>query len=129
MNDFSVRRRLCALAALGTLVTLTACEDKRTKDLSNGITRDSAMSVLSQKIVGGGRDSFPNVYDRANYLINGQRYEVLYFAPNNEKKNKDTVSFKNLTPLVFIDNKLIAKGWPAWDSISKANKIVIPDHK
>ncbi|HTE45512.1 MAG TPA: hypothetical protein VK636_09735 [Gemmatimonadaceae bacterium] len=129
MNDFSVRRRLYTLAAFGTVVALAACEDKRTKELTNGITRDSVMSVLSQKIIGGGRDSFPNVYEKDSYLIGGQRYEVLYFSPNNQKKGKDTVAFKNLTPLVFVDNKLIAKGWPAWDSIGSANKIVVPDHK
>ena len=42
---------------------------------------------------------------------------MLYFTPNNEKVGKDTVAWKTLTPLVFVENKLVAKGWPAWDSI------------
>jgi len=120
MHPFFVRRKLYALAALGTMAALTACEDKRTSQLTIGITRDSAMSVLAQKIKGGGHDAFPNVYDRESYFTNGKTHEVLYFTPNNEKKCKDTVDVKKLTPLVFIDNKLFAKGWPAWDSISKA---------
>ena len=32
---------------------------------------------------------------------------------------------KKLTRLVFVDNQLVAKGWPAWDSVSKANNIPI----
>ena len=30
---------------------------------------------------------------------------------------------KKLTPLVFVDTQLVAKGWPGWDSVSKANNI------
>jgi hypothetical protein len=112
------------LAALGAMTSLVACEDKRVKDLNAGITRDSAMSVLAQEIRGGGSDSFPNVYTRERFLIAGKNYEVLYFAPNNEKQGKDSVPWRKLTPLVFVDNKLVTKGWPAWDSISKANKIL-----
>jgi hypothetical protein len=120
MHPFFVRGRLYTVAALGAMVALSACEDKRTKELTLGITRDSAMSVLAQKIKGGGHDAWPNVYDHESYFTNGKTHEVLYFTPNNEKKGRDTVPAKKLTPLVFIDNKLVAKGWPAWDSISKA---------
>ena len=123
MHHFSVRRRMYVLSALGALTVLAACEDKRVKELDTGITRDSAITVLAQEIKGGGSDSFPNVYRRDRYLIGGKNLEVLYFAPNNEKEGRDTVPFKKLTPLVFVNNKLVAKGWPAWDSIAAANKI------
>jgi hypothetical protein len=116
---------LATLAA--SSATLAACEDKRVKELNTGITRDSAISVISHDIKGGGRDSFPNVYTRERYLIAGKTYEVLYFAPNNEKAGKNTVPYKKLTPLVFVDNKLVAKGWDAWDSVSTANKIPLRD--
>jgi hypothetical protein len=129
MDHFSVRRRTLAFGALGAVLLLTACEDKRIKELTTGITRDSAVTILAQSIKGGGRDSFPNVYDRSRYLINGQNIEVLYFSKDNEKKHgADTLSYKKYTPIVFLDNKLIAKGWPAWDSISTANKIPLKQH-
>ena len=127
MHDLSVRRRLIALASFTAVLGLAACEDKRVKELNAGITRDSAVSVLAQQVRGGGSESFPNVYKRAHYLINGKQYEVLYFAANNEKEGKDTVRTKKLTPLVFVDNQLVAKGWAAWDSISKANNIPLED--
>ena len=76
------------------------------------------------EIKGGGSDSFPNVYMRDRYLIEGKNFEVLYFAPNNEKQGKDSVPWRKLTPIVFLNNKLVAKGWPAWDSITKTNKIL-----
>jgi hypothetical protein len=125
MNDFFVRRRMLGVAALSAVAVLTACEDKRVKALDTGITRDSAVSVIAHDIKGGGRDSFPNVYTRERFLINGKNYEVMYFTANNEKAGKDTVPMKKLVPLVFIDNKLIGKGWDVWDSVSKANKIPV----
>ena len=127
MHDLSVRRRVIAVASFTAVLGLAACEDKRVKELNAGITRDSAVTVLAQQIKGGGSDAFPNVYKRAHYLINGKQYEVLYFSPNNEKEGKDSVRAKKLTPLVFVDNQLIAKGWSAWDSISKANNIPLED--
>jgi hypothetical protein len=129
MEDFSVRRRALALSALGVAVLLTACEDKRVKELNTGITRDSAVSVLAQDIKGGGHDSMPNVYKRDRFLIAGSTYEVLYFTRNNEKQGKDSVPLSKLTPLVFVGNKLVAKGWDQWDSISKANNIPPQNHK
>lgn len=127
MNDLFVRRRLLLLATLAATVALTACEDKRVKELSAGITRDSAMSVIAQTVRGGGSDSFPNVYTRAQFLIAGKSYEVLYFSADNKKEHKDTVAMSKLTPIVFVNNLLVAKGWPAWDSISKANNIPLQD--
>ena len=119
-----VRRSTLVLAGLVGLSTLTACEDKRVKNLDTGITRDSALTVIAKDMrTGGGVDSLPNVYTRETYLIAGKNYEVLYYTANNEKAVKDTVPFKKLTPLVFIDNKMIGRGWAFWDSVSTANKI------
>ena len=129
MSGFLVRRRGVTLGALSAVVLLIACgEDKRVKELNTGITRDSAVTVLAQEIKGGGSDSFPNVYARERYLANSKNYEVLFFAPNNEKQSKTKVAWSKLTPLVFEDNRLIAKGWGPWDSISKAINVPLKDH-
>jgi len=126
MYDFSVRRRATSLAVVAAAIALVACEDKRVKQLDTGITRDSAMSVIAQDVKSASSDSFPNVYTRERYLTGGKNFEILYFAPNNEKAGKDSIPLRKLTPLVFIENKLVAKGWPAWDSIAKANRIQVP---
>jgi len=127
MNDYFVRRSgrasAIVLVALGASVALTACQDKRVKQLSTGITRDSAITVLAQQTKPGVRDSMPNVYTTERYLIGGKNYEVLFFAPDNQKAGKDSVARKNLVPIVFVDNIMIGKGWDVYDSVAKANKI------
>ena len=125
VKSYFVRQRAAVIAGTGVLAFLAACEDKRMSQLDTGITRDSAVTVLAQKIKGSGSDAEPNVYTKERYLIEGKTYEVLYFTPNNEKVGKDTVPWKMLTPLVFVENKLMAKGWPAWDSIATANHIEV----
>ena len=126
MNQTSVKRSAFAAAALTGALFLGACEDKRVKELDTGITRDSAMSVISRDLKpGSGPDSFPNVYRRSRYLLNGKNVEVLYFTSNNEKAGKDSVATRKLTPIVFIDNRLAGRGWDYLDSLSKANHIEI----
>jgi hypothetical protein len=133
MNHFSVRRRAVTTAALSAAAILVACQDKRVKALDTGITRDSAVSVIAQDLKpGAGPDSFPNVYTRERFLIAGKNYEVLYFSPDNKKQvvangvaPKDSIPMKDLTPLVFMENKLLGKGWGFWDSLAKANNIPV----
>ena len=133
MNHFSVRRKAVTTAALSAATLLVACQDKRVKALDTGITRDSAVSVIAQDLnPGAGPDSFPNVYSRERFLIAGKNYEVLYFSPDNKKQvvvngavPKDTIPMKELTPLVFKENKLLGKGWGFWDSLAKANNIPV----
>src|SRR5204863_7844552 len=131
VKSYFVRQRAAVIAGAGVLALLAACEDKRMSQLDTGITRDSAVTVLAQKIKGSGSDSEPNVYTKERYLIAGKTYEVLYFTPNNEKigKSKDTLAWGKLTPLVFVENKLVAKGWPGWDSIATAHKIAVKKHQ
>jgi len=128
MFHVSSKRGAVTVLSLTLTLGLAACEDKRVKDLNVGITRDSAITVLAQEIKGTTHDADPNVYTREQYLQNGKNYEVLYFAPNNQKFPKDTVAWKNLTPIVFVDNKLAAKGWEKWDSISTALHIPLREH-
>lgn len=124
MNHVSVSRRALILTALGAAIVSTGCEDKRVKDLHEGMTRDSAVSKLSTDVkAGGGPDSTPNVYTSSRYLIAGKNYEVLFYTPNNEKKGKDSVAWAKLTPIVLVDNRVVGKGWQYWDSVSAANKI------
>jgi hypothetical protein len=130
MDDVLVRRRAITLAALAAAVVLVGCgEDKRLKELNTGITRDSAVKVIGQNAGGTASDSLRNVFITERFLTNGQNFEVLYFTPNNKKAGKDTVPYKKLTPVVFVENKLVAKGWNAWDSIAGAHKIPVPSHK
>lgn len=133
MNHFSVRRKAVTTAALSAAALLVACQDKRVKALDTGITRDSAVSVIAQDLKpGSGPDSFPNVYKREKYLMGGKNYEVLYFNSDNKKQVVvngkapiDSIPMKDLTPIVFMENRLLGKGWDFWDSVAKANNIPV----
>ena len=121
MTPSLVRRSTIVLAGL---VLLGACQDKRVKELNAGITRDSVLSVTAKGTVGA--DSMPSIYSQERYLINGKNLEVLYFDSRDRKAGgKDTVPLRKLTPLVILDNKLVGKGWPVWDSVAKANRIPV----
>lgn len=121
MHTFLVRRSTLVLGALLGLTLLTACEDKRVKALQTGITRDSLLTITAKGTQGA--DSMPSIYKRDDYLINGKTLEVLWFDAQDRKAGTDTVSLRKLTPLVMLDNKLIGKGWPVYDSVAKANKL------
>jgi hypothetical protein len=131
-------------AGLASAALIGACEDKRVKALDTGISRDSAMNVIKQDAkpapaapagaapAGVTPDSFPNVYWRERYLVAGKNYEVLYFTPDNTKlviphnggmPAADSIPYKKLTPIVFVDNKLVGRGWSYWDSVSTSLKI------
>jgi hypothetical protein len=126
MKSSFVRERTLGLFGGAMLIGLAACEDKRVSQLDTGISRDSAVSVLATQIKpGSGSDSFPNVYSREKFLVGGKNLEVLYFTANNEKAGKDSVPMSRLTPIVFLENKLIGKGWKSWDSIAQANSIPV----
>jgi len=125
MTNFSVSRSIVLPCALAGAVVLAACADQRVAAVDSGITRDSALSIISHDLpVNAKPDSFPNVYIRERYLMGGKNYEVLYFTPNNEKATagKDT-AWGKLTPIVLVNNLTVGKGWKLWDSIATANKI------
>jgi hypothetical protein len=138
MIHSSVSRRAMLLAGLTSATLLAACEDKRVKELNAGITRDSAVAVIKQDAKAGmPTDSFPNVYTRERFLVAGKNIEVLYFTPENDKApaqvngrvpsaGPDTIiPYKRLTPIVFVDNHLVGRGWAYWDSMATANKIPV----
>ena len=126
MNTPLVRRSTVVLGALTALTLATGCQDKRVKELQTGITRDSVMSVTAKGTLGA--DSMPSIYSSDRFLLNGKTLEVLYFDSKDRKAGKDTVPMSQLTPLVMYDGKLVGKGWSAWDSIAKANKIQVAKH-
>ena len=118
---------------------VTACTDSRVKAVDTGISRDSAIKLLTMNAapppskegpstMGGVADpnAPANVYRRDQYLVNGVMTEILYFDPKNRhlgQLDKDTVPWKDLTPVVLIQNKVVGRGWDVFDSVAKANKL------
>ena len=123
-----VGRRGFALAAIGGVALLAACgQDKRVKAVDTGISKDSLLTVIGKE--SPGVDSLPNVYQRERYLIDGKSYEILFFSPTGRHAfvgvQKDTIPWKDLTPIAMIDNKVMGKGWPYLDSLYAAHRIPV----
>lgn len=126
MSPYIVRRS-SPLLALVAAVALVACEDARVKSVDSvGMTREQVITALAKDARGTGPDSMPNVYKRSEFLISGQKYEILYFTDDNAKANRDTVEYDDLTPIVLVDNRYVGKGWDFLDSLGQATKIPVP---
>lgn len=128
MNASVVRRSRWTLGTLLATVALVACEDKAVKEVNKGMTRDSVMSAMAKNAtpVKGAVDSMPGVFKRSEYLIDAQRYEVLYFSPDGKRIGKDSARVSELTPIVLINGRVVGKGWDYWDSVATARKIPLP---
>lgn len=127
MHNF-VGRRSFALAAIGGMALLGACgQDKRVDAVNAGISKDSLLTVIGKEAPGV--DSLPNVYQRERYLIDSKSYEILFFSPTGKHAfvgvQKDTIPWKDLTPIAMIDNKVVGKGWEYLDSLYAAHKIPV----
>jgi hypothetical protein len=123
MHSF-VGKRLFVLAAVSCATLLVACKDKRVQAVDAGITRDSLLTVIGKG--SRGNDSMPNVYRADRYLIDGKTYEVFYFSGTSKHlfgDIKDTLPWKELTPIVMVDRVVVGKDWAYLDSISNAHKI------
>jgi hypothetical protein len=98
--------------------------DKRVKAVDTGITRDSLLTVIGKEAPGV--DSLPNVYTRERYLIDGKNYEIMFFSSTGKHDytaGKDTIPWKDLTPIAMIENRVVGKGWDYVDSLYGARHI------
>jgi hypothetical protein len=113
---FSDRPGTRLVAPLATLLLLSACGpggDERLEQLSAGITKDSA-----QTIMGGAAHRVDP------YLVDGKMIEALYY-PKPGATDSAGLADRNMSPLVVVDGKLTAWGWQQWDSIATSYKIVV----
>ena len=100
--------------ALALAAALAACssEDTRLKQLTVGISKDSALKVMGT--------AQPVRADA--YLIDGKSLEILYFAP---RRSADSLPDRQLAPLVAVNGQLIGWGWEILDSVAAATKIPV----
>ena len=113
------RSRLVIAWAVLVGVIVGACErdDSRLKNLTVGITKDSAALAM-------GGD--PNRTDP--YLINGQYIQTMYYMRTG-KTDSASRTLRRMAPVVSINGKIAGWGWPFWDSVASANRIPVPEKK
>lgn len=123
MNS-SPRRRLrgILLSSLG-LLALSACQDKRIRELDVGISKDSAIAILADGVVPN-VDTIQNVYRHNRYFVQGKEFDIYLFDPQNRKLwNDPEVTDKELTPVVVIDGKVDGWGWGHMDDVTSKYSI------
>ena len=103
---------LPVVVALAAALAACSSGDARLKQLSVGITKDSALKVMGSQA--------PARTDP--FLTDGKFIEILYFAPAG---TTDSVPDREMSPLVAVDGKLLGWGWETLDSVAAATKIPV----
>jgi hypothetical protein len=106
--------------------TLAGCGDSRIKQLTPGITRDSALKVINEGAAG---DSLARVYKQEMYLVEGKQLNVLFYNKDGIKQASDsTLAAEAQTPIVTVNGTVTGWGWTHYDSVAKANNITPSPH-
>jgi hypothetical protein len=109
------------VVALTATLLLASCrrEDPRVKNLTIGIPKDSALSVMDVK---------PTEHGQA-YLMGGKYIEAFLVRREGVEGPTDSLSRKDFTPVVVVDGKLTGWSWKHWDSVAGANQIPVKPEK
>ena len=99
---------------LAVVAALAACSsgDARLKQLTVGITKDSALKVMG----------VPPPVRADGFLIEGKSLEILYFAPAG---TTDSLPDREMSPLVAVNGQLVGWGWETVDSVAAATRIPV----
>lgn len=108
MRSWMTRASLALVA-----VALSACGDQRLTKLHTGMPADSVAIAL-------GADA---PHRTLTYLTAGRQWEVRLYARKNEAE-ADSVAWRELSPVVLTDGKVISYGWGSWDKL--ATQLAIP---
>lgn len=96
--------------AIGSLAIMGCTkDDPRLKNLSAGISKDSALAVL-----GGGQGERPE-----SYLVKGEMIEALMVRREGVEGPLDSLPKTDYNPIVIVNGKLAGWGWTYFDSVSK----------
>jgi len=102
------------LGATALLVMVTACGDARLDKLALGISRDSASQLIGDQ---------PHTV--ASYLTAGKVWDVAFYARSGTDA-KDSVPWRKMSPVVFINNRAVGWGWHWWGKASVKQHIPMP---
>ncbi len=88
----------------GVVLFATACGDSRLDKLNLGISPDSAAQVM------GGP-----AHRDANYLSAGRTWDVQLYDRDHAAAG-DSVVWRKMSPVVFVNGKAVGWGWKWWDA-------------
>ena len=100
--------------ALATMTTLAACGDARLDKLALGISKDSATAVIGDK-----------PHRTISMLTAGKVWEVQFYA-RSAVGAADSVPWRKMSPVVFLDEKSVGWGWSWWGGAAAKQGIAMP---
>jgi len=115
-----------AMALLVAIVVLFGCatfsnetvyaNERKINGFSIGMTKEAVMQTMGSKPIISEGQEFNNPY--RSEVITGvdKKYEVLYYATD-VNVNDGIISDNEVTPVVFLDGKLIGWGWDFMQTI------------
>ncbi len=104
-----------ASMALLLAVTLSGCGDSRLKKFSVDITQDSVT-----KLMGG--DSAHTV---TSFFVKNRKWDVRYYA-RSAALPKDSIPWRKMSPVIFVDGKVVGWGWGSLEKDAKMLGIELP---
>lgn len=105
-----------AALALLTVVTLSACGDQRLTKLTLNMPADSVATAM-------GADA---PHRTLTYLTGGRQWEVRLYSKE-AAATTDSIAWRELSPVVLTDGKVMAWGWGAWDKLATKLSIPVPE--
>ena len=103
-----------ALLALSTLTILAGCADARLDKLSLGISKDSAAALIGEQ-----------PHRTITMITGGKTWDVQFYA-RSAVTDKDSVPWRKMSPVVFIDHKAVGWSWGWWGKAAKKQGIGMP---
>jgi hypothetical protein len=107
-------RLLTAVTAIASMTLLAACGDARLDKLSLGISKDSVAAAIGDA-----------PHREVSYMTSGKIWEVQFYSRGSVNP-KDSVPWRKMSPVVFVDHKAVGWGWSWWAGASKKQNIAMP---
>lgn len=109
-----LHRNVRTVAALATMALLAACGDARLGKLALGISADSVGRLM------GEAPHRTNAYQTA-----GKTWQVDFYA-RSAAVEKDSIAWREMSPVVYIDGKTVGWGWSWWSDASEKQHLAMP---
>jgi hypothetical protein len=108
------QKKVRAVAALAALTLLAACGDARLDKLTLGISADSATKAIGDA-----------PHRTLSYLTGGKQWAIQFYARNSAGP-ADSLPWRKMSPVVFIDGKAVGWGWSWWNGAARKQGIAMP---
>ncbi|MGH7523032.1 MAG: hypothetical protein ACREK8_01880 [Gemmatimonadales bacterium] len=105
---------LFASLAIVAIASLAGCGDSRLDKLSIGITKDSASHAIGDV-----------PHRELSYLTSGKIWEVQLYSRHSVDA-RDSINWRAMSPVVFINHRVVGWGWSWWGDEAAKQKIAMP---